>query len=68
MLSLPEMFIMLIFLVFGVLGTVLWIWALVDCIKNVKNPNDRLMWIILIALTHLIGAILYAVLQRPKNR
>lgn len=68
MLSLPEMFIMLIFLVFGVLGTVLWIWVLVDCIKNVKNPNDRLMWIILIALTHLIGAILYAVLQRPKNR
>ena len=68
MLSFPEMFIMLIFFVFGILGTVLWIWALVDCIKNVKNPNDRLMWIILIALTHVIGAILYAVLQRPKNR
>ncbi|MBD3375349.1 hypothetical protein GF406_09965 [candidate division KSB1 bacterium] len=68
MLSFPEMFIMLIFFVFGVMGTVLWIWALVDCIKNVKNPNDRLMWIILIALTHFIGAILYFVLQRPKNR
>jgi hypothetical protein len=68
MLSFPEMFIMLIFFVFGVMGTVLWIWALVDCIKNVKNPNDRLMWIILIALTHVIGAILYFVLQRPKNR
>ncbi len=47
-------------------ATVFWIWMLVDCAKRVDDPN-RLVWIIIIALTHTVGAVLYFVVQRPKR-
>ena len=45
--------------------TAFWIWMLVVCAKRDDDPQ-RLVWIIIIALTHTVGAILYFVVQRPK--
>ncbi len=65
-------FELLIFLVFGVIGlagTILWIWALIDCVTNESSEgNDKLVWILIIALTHLIGAIIYLVVRRPQRQ
>lgn len=48
---------------------VLWIWALVDAIRV---PDDRagtkLIWVLVIALTGLIGAGLYVAVGRPTRR
>ena len=46
---------------------VLWIWALVDAIKNPRlADNERLIWVLVIVLTNWIGAIIYLVVGRKK--
>ena len=39
---------------------VLWIMALVDVVKReFKEPNEKIVWVLVIALTHWIGALIY---------
>lgn len=59
---------MLTFLAVGVGGTVFWIWMLIDCAKNEpRNGNDRIVWVLVIALTHLLGALIYYFARRPER-
>lgn len=58
---------------FGLLwigGIALWIFALVDCIRvqddSMYRSGTKLIWIIVIVLTQVIGAIIYLVLGRPE--
>jgi hypothetical protein len=58
---------------FGLLwigGIALWIFALVDCIRvqddSMYRSGTKLIWIIVIALTQVIGAIIYLVIGRPE--
>ena len=46
----------------SILWFVLWIVALVDCIKS-SNPN-KVVWIIVIILVPFLGSILYFLLGR----
>jgi hypothetical protein len=44
----------------GLLGTLFWIWMLVDCVrKEPTEGNDRIVWVLIIVLLHLLGAIVY---------
>ncbi|MBX7257879.1 MAG: PLD nuclease N-terminal domain-containing protein [Candidatus Hydrogenedentes bacterium] len=53
----------------GIGGTVLWIWMLIDCAMNEPSSgNDKIVWIIVIALTHWIGALIYFIVRRPVRR
>jgi hypothetical protein len=51
--------------------SVLWIWALVDAVRmpeeQFRNGN-RLIWVLVIALTHFVGAVIYLALGRPRRR
>ncbi len=59
---------LLLFLVVGVVGTILWIWMIVDCATKEKSEeNDKLIWILIIVLTHWIGALIYLLVRRPKR-
>ena len=58
-----EWFVVLLVL----LGTAVWIWALVDCLLHEPAGIAKLIWIILIVFTHVIGAILYLLLRRPRR-
>jgi len=49
----------------SILWFVLWIVALVDCIKS-NNPN-KIVWIIVIILLPFLGSILYFLLGRRGN-
>jgi len=52
----------------GILGSVFWIWMLIDCAKNEpREGSDRIMWVIIIALTHLVGALIYYFARRPER-
>ncbi|MCK4590002.1 MAG: PLDc N-terminal domain-containing protein [Nanoarchaeota archaeon] len=68
-----EVFIFLFFgiIVFSlmILGIVLWFLMLIDAVKRkFKNDNDKVIWIILIALLGIIGAIIYYfVIKRPNK-
>ena len=52
----------------GLLGTAFWIWMLVDCAKNEpRKGNDRIVWILIITITHLVGALIYYFARRPER-
>ena len=64
-LGLVELFVLLVALPI----TVLWIWALLDCItKEPDTGNSKLVWVIVIAVTGIVGAGLYLVVRRPQRR
>lgn len=66
MIILPFFF--LTFFVLGIAGTFLWIWTIVDCATKEKSEgNDKLIWILIIVLTHWIGALIYLFVRRPKR-
>jgi hypothetical protein len=47
---------------------VIWIWALVDAIRNpALDHNMRLMWVLVIIFTSVIGAIIYLVMARSTG-
>jgi hypothetical protein len=63
-----ELFVGLLLLPLILLGTIFWIWMLVDCaIKEKGTSNDKLVWILIILFTHLLGAILYYFARRPQR-
>jgi hypothetical protein len=48
---------------------VLWIWTLIDCIKNEPTEgNERIVWVVIIAVTHWIGALIYLIVRRPQRK
>jgi Phospholipase_D-nuclease N-terminal len=58
---------------FGVLwlaGLAVWIFALVDCIRvpddSMFQNGTKLIWVIVIVLASIVGAIIYLVIGRPK--
>jgi hypothetical protein len=58
----------LAFFAFVALGTAFWIWMLVDCAtKEPSEGNDKIVWVVIIALTHWIGAAIYYFVRRPKR-
>lgn len=70
---LSDGFPVLVFLVFGVVVLVttgLWIWSLVDALRITDQQWDaagqnKVMWVILIAVLGLLGSLLYVVMARP---
>lgn len=58
----------LAFLIFGIGGTIFWIWMLIDCATNEPSEgNDKLVWILVIVLTHALGALIYLLARRPDR-
>jgi len=52
----------------GIGGTILWIWMLIDCATNEPSEgNEKIIWILVIVLTHLIGALIYLLARRPQR-
>lgn len=63
-----EILLVLAIFALGVLGTILWIWMLIDCAtKEPSTGNDKVVWILVIALTHWIGAFIYLLVRRPQR-
>jgi prolipoprotein diacylglyceryltransferase len=58
-------------LMFGLIalfGFVFWIWMLVDCAtKESDQGNTKIVWIIIIVFTNLVGAVLYFFVQRQRR-
>ena len=55
---------------FWIAGIALWIFALVDCIRvnddTMYRSGTKLIWVLVIVLTQVIGAIIYLVIGRPE--
>jgi hypothetical protein len=59
-----------IFMLFFIANIVMVIWALVDAIRvpddSMYKAGNKLIWVLVIVLTGLIGAIIYLVVGRPE--
>lgn len=64
----PELLVMLVIMVIGIAVVAFWVWLLVDCIKNEPaEGNDRVVWVIVIALLGWLGALIYLLARRPTR-
>ena len=65
--GMPELVIIAL-MGFVVLSIAFWIWMLIDCItKEPDQGNDKIVWIIVIALTGALGALVYLLARRPAR-
>jgi hypothetical protein len=61
--------ISVVFLVIGLAMFGIWLWMLIDAIKYTPSENNqKLIWILVIVITYIIGALIYMFVQRPKNQ
>ena len=62
------LFIWLMTMALGVASFAIWIWMLIDCItKEPSEGNDKLIWILVIVFTGVIGAAIYYFVRRPER-
>lgn len=56
------------FCLLGPLLFAFWIWMLVDCIQHEPSGTEKIVWILIIIFTGVIGAAIYFFVRRGKNR
>jgi hypothetical protein len=50
-------------------GTIFWIWMLIDCAINKRiSDTQKIIWVLVIFFTHLLGALLYFFLGRSARQ
>lgn len=61
-------FFAFIFLLFGLVYIILWIYCLIDIIRSeFKDPNMKLIWVLIILFAHVVGPIAYLVLGKSTK-
>jgi len=67
-LGIYELIVILVVFGMGIGGTILWIWMIVDCAgKEPSEGKGKVVWILVIVLTHWVGALIYLLARRPKR-
>ena len=57
-----------ILLLFSLAYFILWVYCLVDAIRsNFKDPNMKLIWIVILLFAHGLGPIAYLILGRGSK-
>jgi prolipoprotein diacylglyceryltransferase len=52
----------------ALLGFLFWLWMLIDCAtKEPDQGNTKIVWIIIIVFTNLVGALVYFFVQRQRR-
>ncbi len=58
-----------ILFILGLAAFALWVWAIVDVVKvpddSMFRAGTKLVWVLVIVITGLIGAIIYLAVGRP---
>ncbi len=58
----------LLFTAFWALVSAFWLWMLVDCLtRNRLAGSEKLVWVVALLFTHVVGALLYLVLVRLRR-
>ena len=66
--GLLGLLLMLFMVLVPVFAVVLWVWMLVDFIqRKFKDKADKVVWIVVIVFTHVIGALIYFFLVKRKG-
>jgi hypothetical protein len=71
LLAIPLAIPLIILCVMGliIVGTIFWIWMLIDCVINKRiSDSQKVAWIVTMIFTHMIGALLYLFLGRSGQK
>lgn len=64
----PELIIIVFLLIFSLATTAFWLWVLVDCVtKEPAEGDNRMIWVLVVALAGFIGAAVYFFARRPQR-
>ena len=64
-----ELFVLLPLFLFVILFFVFWIIILVDAItRKFKKDSDRIVWVLVILLTNILGALIYYFVVYNKEK
>ena len=64
-----EILLVLFCLPLGLLTTAFWIWMVVDAAQNRGlDQNEKIVWIVVVALLHFLGGLIYFFAGRPKRK
>lgn len=60
--------VLILFLLFFIAYFILWAYCLIDAIRsNFKDPNMKLIWIIILLFAHGLGPIAYLILGKDSK-
>jgi hypothetical protein len=63
------MVVYILIIALGIASAVFWIIALIDVTRReFKDSNEKLMWVLVILLAQVIGALVYWFVGREKGR
>ncbi|MEK6840228.1 MAG: PLDc N-terminal domain-containing protein [Nanoarchaeota archaeon] len=63
------LFMVLLFIAIPIVLSIFWVWMIIDCAqRNFKNKNDKIIWILVVVLLHSIGAFIYYIVIKRKNK
>jgi hypothetical protein len=69
MFGLLEVLLFLPLVGLGLLAFAFWVWMLVECAtKEASTGNDKLIWVLVLLFTHLLGALLYFFIRRSRRK
>lgn len=69
MFGLLEVLLFLPLVGLGLMAFAFWVWMLVECAtKEASTGNDKLIWVLVLLFTHLLGALLYFFIRRPRRK
>ena len=64
-----SIFAALLFVAIGIFSIVFWIVMLVDSVqRKFKKSDERIVWVIVIVLTGVIGALIYYFVVKRKAK
>ena len=61
----------ILFLAILLAAVAFWIWALVDAVRAPEDSyrtGTKVIWVLVIALTQFVGAVIYYVVGRGRDR
>jgi len=59
---------MVLFGIIALAAFVFWIWMLIDAIQNKGlTDGEKVGWVLAVVFLHIIGALLYYFIGRPKS-
>ena len=63
-----ALFLLLFLGTIGLLLFAFWIWMLISAIQNKGlNEGEKIAWVLVVALLHILGAIIYFFVGHPKR-
>ncbi len=58
----------LLVVIFFLLGTGLWLYALIDVLRSrFRNDSDKIIWVLVVILLQFLGAIIYLAVGKNQK-